>query len=150
MGRVRGGGLELSADSRWRAHDKHHIFLTLAYTLQCATDRTDPASGSYGKQPAYMPRHAGSTAVAYENPWVNLSISCTASGQRYSTHEHLPDTRLPAYAELGFALYRSFTLGKLRLDLRADLINALNTQYEIVRRYPMPGRAYKLTLRANL
>lgn len=150
MGRVRGGGLELSADSRWNAARRHHIFFTLAYTLQCATDRTDPSAASYGKQPAYMPRHTAGTTVAYENPWVNLSIGCTASGRRYSTHEHLPGTRLPAYAELGFALYRSFTLGKLRFDLRADLINALDAQYEVVRRYPMPGRAYKLTLRANL
>lgn len=150
MGRVRGGGLELSADSRWNAARRHHIFLTLAYTLQCATDRTDPASGSYGKQPAYIPRHTANASLAYENPWVNFSLSCTASGERYSTHEHLAGTRLPAYAELGFSLYRSLTLGKARFDLRADLINALDAQYEIVRRYPMPGRAYKLTLRLNL
>ena len=44
---------------------------------------------------------------------------------------------------------RSFALGRCRLDLRADLLNAFNCRYEVVRRYPMPGRAYSLTARLH-
>ena len=56
-------------------------------------------------------------------------------------------TSLPPYSEWGFALYRSFTLSKrMHLDARADLVNAFNRSYEIIRRYPMPGRSYKLSL----
>ena len=44
------------------------------------------------------------------------------------------------------SLSRTFAWAGCRLAVRADLRNAFDTRYEIVRRYPMPGRAYALTL----
>ena len=54
-------------------------------------------------------------------------------------------TRLPGYVEAGAAVYRTLHAGRFRIDLRADLVNAFDKQYEIIRRYPMPGRAWKLS-----
>lgn len=146
MGRVRAGGLDATAEARFRPADGHALVLTANYSFQRAEDRTNPASRTYGKQPAYMPRHSGAGALAYECRWLGCAIHATAAASRYSSNEHLPDTRMPGYMEEGLTLYRTFTLGKGRLDARADFINAFDKQYEIVRRYPMPGRAYKISL----
>ncbi len=47
---------------------------------------------------------------------------------------------------MGAALIRSFKIKRNTIDLRFDMTNILDTQYEIVGNYPMPGRAWKFTL----
>lgn len=146
MGRVRIGGADASLDATWRPARGHAIYLSACYTLQRGADRTDPATASYGKQPAYMPVHSGSASLAWESPWFGLALHATAASARWATNEHVATTRLPGYAEAGAAIYRTLHVRRCRIDLRADLVNAFNAQYEIVRRYPMPGRAWKLSV----
>lgn len=146
MGRVRAGGLDATAGAKFRLAAGHVLIFTANYSFQRAEDRTDPSTRTYGKQPAYMPRHSGAGALAYESRWLGCAVHATAAACRYSSNEHLPATEMPGYVEAGLTLYRSFALAKGRLDARADLINAFDKQYEVVRRYPMPGRAYKLSL----
>lgn len=145
MGRVRIGGADASLDATWRPARGHALYLAVGYTLQRGSDRTDPASASYGKQPAYMPVHSGSASLAWENPWFGLVVHATAASARWATNEHVATTRLPGYVEAGAAVYRTLHAGRFRIDLRADLVNAFDKQYEIIRRYPMPGRAWKLS-----
>lgn len=40
----------------------------------------------------------------------------------------------------GAALYREFRLRPVTLSLRLDATNLFDKQYEVVARYPMPGR----------
>ncbi len=149
MGEVRARGLDLCFESHFRLGPRHSLLPALNYSLQRAADRSNPASADFGKTPAYTPRHSGAASVAYENPWLNAVAHLTFSSERWSTNAHLPSTHLPAYAEFGFGLYRLFRLGPTRCEARADLLNAFDRQYEVVRRYPMPGRAYKLTFIVN-
>ena len=93
--------------------------------------------------------HSGAASLACETPWVSLSVHTTYASERWSTNDHTPTTRLPGYAEAGATLYHRFDMGKIAIDLRADLVNAFDKQYAVVRRYPMPGRAYKLSVKVN-
>lgn len=149
FGKVRTAGLDLSLQTSIRPARGHLLTLQGNYSLQRASDRSDPASRSYGLQPAYMPRHTGAASLAYESPWLGAVVSVAGASERWSTHEHTSGTCLPGYAEVGFSLYRSFAVGRCRLDVRADLSNAFDKQYEVVRRYPMPGRSWRLSLRAE-
>jgi outer membrane receptor protein involved in Fe transport len=145
MGRVNIWGTDVTLHSTFRPAERHLLLLHTNYSWQKATDRTDPTSRSYGKQPAYMPQHTLGASLAWENPWANLSISLTALSERWSTNEHAAGTLLPAYAEWGVGAYREVKLPRgVRLNLRADVLNLFNKQYEIVRRYPMPGRHWKV------
>lgn len=144
LGQVRCRGLDATLAANWQAAPRHRLVLNAAYSLLSARDHTPLTPERYGKQLAYTPRHSGSASVAWENPWLSAVVSLTAAAHRWATNEHTPTTRLPAYADLGLALYRSLSLGALGLDLRADLLNVLDRRYEIVRRYPMPGRAWQL------
>lgn len=144
MGRVNIGGVDVILHSVFRASVAHSLLLNANYSFVHAADRTDVASRSYGKQPAYMPRHTLGASLAWENPWVNLSISLTSLSQRWSTNEHAAGTLMPTYTEWGIGAYRAVKIkGKVMLKLRADLLNAFDKQYEVVRRYPMPGRHWR-------
>ena len=145
LGEVRVGGLDLTLHTTLRVAPRQQLVLTTNYSLQRAADRSVSTAATYGNQLPYTPRHSGAASLAWENPWLSLVAHTTWASERWSTLEHLPATSLPRYSEWGFAAYRSWQLGRHRLDLRADLVNAFNRSYEIVRRYPMPRRAYKLS-----
>ena len=145
MGRVDAHGLDATLSSHWQPAPQWALRLTANYSLQRVADRTSPGADTYGNQLAYTPRHSGAASVGCETPWLSLTAHCRYASERWSTNEHLPTTSLPAYCEWGFTMARSFALGRCRLDLRADLLNAFNCRYEVVRRYPMPGRAYALS-----
>lgn len=144
MGKVLAAGADIVAESRWKPAGTHTLVLAVNYSVQRATDRTSRTAATYGNQLPYTPLHGGAASLAWENPWLSLVAHTTFASPRHSTAEHIAATRLPGYAEWGFAIYRTLRLGACRLDLRADLVNAFNKRYEVVRRYPMPGRAYKL------
>lgn len=144
LGQVRCRGLDATLAADWQVAPRHRLVLNASYSLLSARDHTPATPERYGKQLAYTPRHSGAASVAWENPWVNGVVSLTTAAPRWATNEHTPTTRLPGYADVGLGLYRSLSLGSLGLDLRADLLNVFARQYEIVRRYPMPGRAWQL------
>ncbi len=146
VGRTHIGGLDIVAALDAPLGCRHALHLHTNYSLQCASDRTDPAARSYGKQPAYMPRHTLAASLAWDNPWLTLTAAVNAVSNRWSTNEHTATTCLPAYHEWNFGASRTLSFGNgLQLVLRADLLNAFNHQYEVIRRYPMPGRGYRLT-----
>lgn len=146
LGRVRTMGADFTLDAAWHVAQRHHLFLNASYTLCSARNRTDKTEDSYNKQLAYTPIHSGAASLAWENPWVNLSLSLTAAGRRWATNAHTSTTDMAGYYELGMTLYRTLRIGTTHLDLRADLINLTDQNYSVVRRYPMPGRNYKLSV----
>ena len=146
LGRVRAEGVDLTAESRWVAARHHELALRANYSWLQTCDVSDPSLMAYRRQLAYTPKHSGAASLAYTNPWVNAVAHVSFASARWTTNEHLQGTRLAAWQEWGFALYRSFRLRRTELEARADLLNAFGARYEVIRRYPMPGRAYKLAL----
>lgn len=94
-----------------------------------------------------MPLHSGAASIGWENPWVNLSLSGHGVGERWTNNEHLDGTRIEGYIEMGATAWRSFRLGKSTVEVRADVRNLLDKQYEIVGSYPMPGRSWMVTVK---
>jgi len=149
LGRVRAAGLDATTSTTWRISSRHTLLATGSYSLLQAHDYTDSRRAAYRKQLAYTPRHSGAAAVTWENPWAGLVVGFVAASARWTTHEHAPGTRLPGYADGHVGLYRTLRLGAGTLELRADVQNVLNRQYEVIARYPMPGRAYKISAKFN-
>lgn len=146
MGMVHATGSDLTIQSRWLPGKAHALILSTNYSFQSARERASEIAYNPHVQLAYTPLHSGAASLAWENPWANLVVHATFASERWSTIEHTTSTRLPAYVECGCALYRSFPFKGLEIDARADLINAFDKRYEIIRRYPMPGRSYKISL----
>lgn len=149
MGEVRSSGCDWVLESRWKPARKHLLALAANYSYQSAKDRTSPGSDTYGNQLAYTPRHFGAASLAWENPWLSVVAHTTFAARRWSTNEHLQSTLMPAYNEWGFAVYRTFSPGKVRIEARADLMNAFSERYEVIKRYPMPERSYSLSCKIH-
>ena len=150
LGRTRVWGLDATARTVWHINGRHTLTATGNYSLQRATNRTNEASPYYGYQLAYVPLSSGGAAVSWENPWVNLSLHGEGTSQRYTTNEHYDGTRLAGYFEWTASAYRVLRFSRHTLELRADLKNLFDRQYEVVKLYPMPGRSYMFTIKYQL
>lgn len=144
--KVRAFGADLTASATFKIASRQNIVFAGNYSWQRVQPRTSPTDPEYNKQVAYTPIHSGAASVSWENPWVDLVVHTTGQSDRYGTSSNLPMTRIDGYMELGVAAMHSFRLRRNTFDVRVDLTNLLDTQYEIVADYPMPGRAWKLTL----
>ena len=116
------------------------------YTYQHAVDHSQEGSKVYGHQIIYTPRHSGGAAVRWEHSWVNVGMTAMMVGSRYYMQQNTPDYRLPAYCDLGLSADRRFDLPVGELTLRAQLLNLLDTQYEVVNSYPMMGRNWRVAV----
>lgn len=146
LGRVRIMGIDatLNADFRLAAH--HHVELSGNYSYQRAAPRTDPSMNDWMKQLAYTPLNSGAWSVTWKNPWLNAVIHGTGCSTRYPTSVNVAGTEIAGYMEMGLTLYREFPLRHCKLEVRGDLSNILDKQYEVVARYPMPGRAWAISV----
>lgn len=146
--RVSSSGADATLECRIEPRISHRVMLSATYAYLRAADRSLPGSTGYGHQLAYTPRHSASASLAYDGPQGLVCLHLTAASARWSTTEHTPTTRLPGYAVAGVSLSRPFTLGRVRMEAGFDVTNILNKDYAVVRRYPMPGRAWQLRLKA--
>ena len=147
VGSVRMMGLDLTAEIRQQLTDRHSLVANGSYSLQRAEDRTREGSISYNLQLAYTPQHLGSVSLAWLNPWINMTVSGQGISHRFATNEHYDETRVDGYWEWALTAWRELQLGEgHQLELRADLKNLFDRQYEIVGHYPMPGRNFLFTL----
>ena len=149
-GKVLSTGLDISLMSNFRPAEEHSILLNGSYSYNKALQRTDPNAPDWNCQLPYTPVNSGSASLSWLNPWVNLTVHAFATSSRYSTAMNVKGSEMPGYWDAGLTLYRDFTIRKSSWEIRFDILNLFNTQYELVRRYPMPGRAFNLTLKYNL
>ena len=146
VGKVKGHGIETSATWNHRFTDRYAILFSANYGWQRSENRTNSESPYYGYQIAYTPEHQGSAAISFENPWVNLSVHGYAVSKRHANNNHYEGTDIDGYAEFGLTAYRDIRLWGGTLKVRADVKNILDKQYEIVAKYPMPGRSYQISI----
>ena len=98
------------------------------------------------KQVAYTPLNSGSASISWLNPWVYVTAHATGCSSRYTTNYNHPETRIPGYMDFGLAISKKISFGAYSMSARLDILNILDRQYEIIARYPMPGRSWKLTV----
>ncbi len=153
VGKVRTFGLDATAKGSWHLGKRQQLTASANYSLQRVQNRTNPESAYYGNQLAYMPLHSGAFSLGWENPWVNLTVYGEGVSERWGSNEHYDETRIKGYFELGATAWKAFRWGRQRqrsLDIRLDVKNLLDKQYEIVRLYPMPGISWQLTVGATI
>ena len=115
---------------------------TLRYSFQKALDHSDPEKATYGNQIPYTPIHSGS--VSLQAVWKGWSLSwdTTLTGHRWSTTSSSADYYLPPWSVSESAL--GWAGGGFHVSAKVG--NIFNTQYQIVKGYPMPGIHFLLNL----
>lgn len=147
QGKVNIGGTDVNLSARFRFPAEFFIQLDGAYTWQHAVDRTTKDSKIYGHQIPYTPEHAGSVSVGIENPWLNVAWAFTAVGDRYSLQQNVPENRFDGYIDQQLSFNRTFSLKHCSFRVQADILNLGNVTYDVIRYYPMPGRAFRASVR---
>ena len=150
LGRVRAYGVDVTLSAAFPVYDRQRLLVSGNYGWQKALAHTSPDMLDWNKQLPYTPVNSGTISVAWENPWVSVGVHGNGVSCRYATRENLPSSRLSGYMEFGANIYHTFRFRDHELELRADLINAFDRQYEIVARYPMPGRSWMLSTKFTL
>lgn len=146
LGEVSIGGLDVNLSAEIPLYKKINLLLQSAYTYQQAIDITDETAKNYRHQIPYTPKHTGTVSVSVENPWVNVSYSLTAVGDRYALPQNIDDNRIDRYLEQGLSLNREFALKHCRVRLQGEIVNLGNINYDVIQYYPMPGRSYRATV----
>lgn len=117
-----------------------------AYTFQQALDMTNPKAKNYKDQLPYIARHSGNASLLFKTPWIHVGYTLMAVGKRYFMDQNIQDNEIDGYMEHGLTVSRKFSLKKgTELRLQADVVNFTDTQYEVIKYYPMPGRSWRLS-----
>lgn len=149
LGRVNVNGVDLSGQLHWTLTHGNSILLEAAYSYR----RARPLNGSgdaTGKQVAYTPKSSGSGSLTWENRIVNLVVHATGVSCRYASESNSPATRIAGYVEAGAGAWRRWTMRRGSIDTRLEVLNIFDKQYEVVTRYPMPGRSWQFTVTYNI
>ena len=150
VGKVEVLGADVTLNNTYRFTGSQSLQLSGSYSFQQAKNHTNPQSQYYGNQIAYIPMHTGSMALGWENPWVSVALHGSGVSSRWANNEHYEGTEIDGYWDMGLTAYRTFLWNQQQLELRLDLKNLFNKQYEIVRFYPMPGRSWQVSVKYQL
>jgi vitamin B12 transporter len=138
----------IEAELVYQYKTKHLQFSsTLIYNLnRSVITRTYDDNALFdGKQLMYTPLHSGkiSQYVLWKG-WIT-SLNLHASGKRESVDSNDESLQLPGYiiADAMTGYEKKFKSVSLMIGFRIE--NLLNARYEIIRAYPMPGRACYIT-----
>ena len=72
------------------------------------------------------------------------------TGERFSLISNNTDDLLPDWYTVDVKLNKRFRLGSQTLQATIECNNLTNSRHEVVKRYPMPGRNFKVTLKYEL
>ena len=139
-------GFDVTLSGSYRLAVGQSLEWTANYTLQTAVNRSNPKASSYDWQIPYTPRNTLAGTLTWMNPWINLVVSADGMDERWTTLEHANGTRLGGYAQMDVSAWKTWHWTKTEVTVRAAVLNVTNRQYEIVKRYPMPGRSWRLSL----
>ena len=150
VGKVDVFGGELTANMACRLNQQNSLQVSGSYSCQLAENHTNPDSPYYGNQIAYIPKHTGSVAIGWENPWVSLSLHGSGVSSRWTDNNHYEGTKIKGYWDTGLTAWHTFCWNGQSMEARFDLKNLFDTQYEIVQFYPMPGLSWQLSVKYQI
>ena len=147
VGKVQVLGADITANATCDISEGHQLQLSGSYSYQQAENRTNTDSPYYGNQIAYVPRHTGSLAIGWVNPWVSFSLHGSGISSRWANNNHYEGSEIDGYWDTGLTAYHTFSWGEQQLEARLDVKNLFDQQYEIVHFYPMPGRSWQASIK---
>lgn len=125
------------------SYPRWSLFYTV--TIQDVRDMTDSKESSYNKQLLYSPTWSHSCILSCRViPQLNVSCSGMYVGKRKWSYADDADI-LQRY----FCLDLHSSLSLRKFVISCDIDNVLNHYYELVQRWPLPARRYKLSVKVT-
>lgn len=135
-------GVDVSVNAHYRQHS-----LLLTGTYQDDRNRTDPKEDAYNDFIAYSPRWSMTAVYTLLYKGWTASISHMFVDKRYWTAENAIEDPLSAYnctdLKIGYRFLRHYTV-------EAECQDIFDERYEMIQRWPMPGRRFDITMRIEV
>ena len=129
----------------------YNISLSGNYTYQKAQDVTNKDAANYKSQIPYTPLHSGTANFTIYSKTTSIGFNTIYSGYKYLTGQNSYATYMPSWntEDLIFSYHiQSRQAGNWKLIV--ELNNIFDQQYQIVKRYPMPGRNFAITIKYSI
>lgn len=122
------------------------VTYNFAYSFQEVLDAQEN-SPTKSKQIPYTPRHLLSfNAKLNVLEHTYLGIQLFYSGERFALPDNSLNSRLKPYILSDITISQELELKILKFFISFEISNILNTNYEIYKNYPMPGRSFRIEL----
>lgn len=140
IGRTRSAGLESSLQLKWNL-SVLKVGLDAGYSLTYATALNDINNG---KQLTYIPVNRINGIFSLDWNYFYTRIISNLSGRRFLTADN--SQYLPYYCVNDLDLGARLNLKNTLYDISLDITNIFNADYQSIAWYPMPGRAFILSV----
>ncbi len=145
IARVRSSGIEMSYSGNWTSGD---ITLEpkLLYTYQHVTEaHADPSMRSRdGNRLVYMPDHQLRATLQCTYRHFGIGIHHRLVSRTFADPQN--EQVVPGYQLSNISAAFTKKVNRVKVTTRLMVENALNTDYEVIANYPMPGRLYYVSL----
>ncbi|MFA6128843.1 MAG: TonB-dependent receptor plug domain-containing protein [Bacteroidales bacterium] len=139
-------GLELDLTGRWKTGSADW-FGKVMYTYTESLDLSIPESENrYSRQLPYVPFHLLKMQAGIEFHRFAVSLAYKYTGRRFTTDNHDPWLDLKPAHLADLSLSYTFLTRKNKIILSGNVINLLDANYQLVRAYPAPGRAFYISV----
>lgn len=145
FGLVRSLGISTTAgyDRSW---GKLALSANANYTCQRDRDFSSPYDPEYKNTIPYSPLHSASLIVSLGYDGWSACTSWLYTGDRFALISNNKEDMLGAWQTVDLKLSKTFTVSRHSLQTAIECNNLTDSRHEVVKRYPMPGRNWKLTL----
>lgn len=145
FGLVRSLGISTTAgyDRTW---GKLMLSANANYTCQRDRDFSSPSDPEYKNTIPYSPLHSASLIVSLGYDGWSACTSWLYTGDRFALISNNKEDMLGAWQTVDLKLSKTFTVSRHSLQTTIECNNLTDSRHEVVKRYPMPGRNWKLTL----
>lgn len=148
FGRVVAKGIDISLEAKKQYNNNGSVSLKIGYGFQQARE-ADKNAPFYMQQIPYTPQHSGSVQLRGHVKRFDAAINAVLSSYRYKLGEINPDNLVKEWATIDLYAAYHFTIDRYKTRVFAELNNILNTQYHIVKFYPMPRFNYRVGMNIN-
>lgn len=135
IGQTHSSGLECTFQDNISISNLH---VRAAYSYRKVVDNSVD-SFTKGKQLPYTPEHQASSSISYHLPTYFVGLSINYTGTRYSLPDNNSDSELSDFFLLSVFAEKQTLLFDITTIVRLDIRNVLNTRYEMIDNYPLPG-----------
>lgn len=150
LGRVDIKGLDLTFKTRFIPAQNWLGSFNATYTYQDAIDVTNPADTYYLGQIPYTPKSLVTVNGGVSHKNIGIYYTATLSSARYYISNNLPQYYLPGYSVSNASLVYNVALKQNPITASLEVNNLYNTNYVIIRSYPMPGRSYRFSIQVTI
>lgn len=134
-------GVDISVNARYKHHE-----LLLTGTYQDDRNRTDPTEDAYNDYIAYSPKWSFTAVYTFVWKGISASLSHMFVDKRYWTAENAIEAPLTAYNCTDIKVGYQYK----HLGMEAECQDVFDVRYEMIQRWPMPGRRFALTFKYQI